>query len=191
MERLGCSGRQTRSRIWWACGVRSSELSVSMHVVDIHKCGVGVFSAHVAWAGWCASPGRQGQCPGSQGNARKLAHLRVLCDVLFFYPLGRAFEMQNSLRGCHRNGVTKRHSLRLCIWGPDGFAISSARSGTVDQLSVACPEAWVRGSLELLEVLETTSTSSQHCEEHAPCVSTSTRGAAPGPKSFVSTTPIY
>ena len=90
---------------------------------------------------------------------------------------------------CERGiaSLTERHSLRLCIWGPDGFAISSARSGTVDQLSVACPEAWVRGSLELLE---TTSRSSQHCEEHAPCVSTSTRGAAPGPKSLSNTMPI-
>ena len=85
--------------------------------------------------------------------------------------------------------LTERHSLRLCIWGPDGFPISSARSGTVDQLSVACPEAWVRGSLELLE---TTSRSSQHWLEHAPLVSTSNskRGAAPGPKSLSSTMPI-
>ena len=116
------------------------------------------------------------------------AHLRVPCDVLFLQPLGRAFKIPDSLRAWHRNGVTARHSLRLCIWGPDGFPISSVRSGTVDQLSVACPEAWVRGSLELLE---TTSRSSQHWLEQAPWVSTSTRGPDPGPKSLSSTMPIF
>ena len=49
---------------------------------------------------------------------------------------------------------------------PEAHGTCFSMSSTVAQLSVAaCPEALVRGSLELLE---TTSRSSQHCEEHAP-----------------------
>ena len=65
------------------------------------------------------------------------------------------------------------------------FSISS---GSVAQLSVvACAEALVRGSL-ILE--DTTSRSSQHWLEQAPCVSTSTRVAAPGPKRVLKNEPI-